>query len=324
MAALHEAEWDAEESGQRSRPRAASGQLHSEQVYCSVIDADKNGRTNLARSGLFYETMMTLWPLSRHLYRLSNQRGLRPLSKLLFRAIKSEAIIIPIHETIANPESVVLPYPVLRPLIERASARFLMNECMCRRGEGCQTYPQDLGCLYLGDGATKISPSMGRLVDSEEAVEHIGRAMALGLVPLVVHTSFDALALGIPYRRMLGICFCCDCCCTIQQGLRLGPPSFWDIVVRLPGLEVEVNGVCSGCGACLEACYVKAINLRDGRAHIDEALCKGCGRCATICPTGAISLRMDEDVDAMGQLVDRIARRTDIGMSNDRLTLEHG
>jgi ferredoxin len=277
---------------------------------------------NLARSALFYETLMTLWPLGRAIYWLSNRRGLRPLSKLFFKALQSEAIIIPIHETIANPESVVLPYPLLTPLVECTSTRFLMDECMCRRGEGCQNYPQDLGCLFLGDGAAKISPSMGRLVDHEEAMAHVQQGMSLGLVPLVVHTTFDALALGIPYRRMLGICFCCDCCCTVQQGLRLGPPAFWDIVVRLPGLVVDVNGACAGCGACVEACYVKAISLRDGRAEIDKELCKGCGRCLTVCPTGAITLRMDEEVDAMGEFVSRIGRRTDIGLPSGRFALE--
>jgi UDP-glucose 4-epimerase len=274
----------------------------------------------LARSGLFYETLMTLWPLSRFIYWLGNRRALRPLSRLLIRTLKSEAIIIPVHETIANPESVVLPYPLLAPLIRHASTRFLMNECMCRRGDNCQTYPQDFGCLYLGDGAAKISPSMGRLVDQDEAIAHMRQGMALGLVPLVVHTTFDALALGIPYRRMLGVCFCCDCCCTVQQGLRLGPPAFWDIVVRLPGLAVEVNGACVGCGACVGACYVKAISLGDGRARIDGDLCKGCGRCLTSCPTGAISLRMDETADTMGLLVGRIAQRTDIGLSSEQFT----
>jgi len=276
----------------------------------------------LARSRLFYETMMTFWPLSRLIYRLGNQRGLRPLSKVFFKAMNSEAIIIPIHETIANPDSVVLPYPLLAPLIECISTRFLMDECMCRRGEKCQTYPQDFGCLYLGEGATKISSSMGRVVDGEEAIAHVERAMDLGLVPLVVHTSFDALALGIPYRRMLGICFCCDCCCTVQQGLRLGPPSFWDVVVRLPGLVVEINGTCRGCGACVEACYVNAISLCHERAHVDQELCKGCGRCLTACPSGAISLRLDEHVDTMGKLVQRISRRTNIGLPADRFLLD--
>ncbi len=270
----------------------------------------------MARSRLFYETLMKLWPLGRFIYRLTNRRLLRPLSRPFFKALNSEAIIIPIHETIADPESVVLPYPMLVPLITHTSTRFLMNECMCRRGENCQTYPQDFGCLFLGDGATRISPSMGRLVDEDEAIAHVQQAMDLGLMPLVVHTTFDALTLGIPYRRMLGVCFCCDCCCTVQQGLRLGPPAFWDIVVRLPGLTVEVDGDCVGCGACIEPCYVKAISLSNGRARVNEELCKGCGRCLTACPTGAITLRMDEGVDTLGQLVSRINRRTDIGLTS--------
>lgn len=259
---------------------------------------------------------MKLWPLSRFIYWLGNRRLLRPLSRPFFKALRSEAIIIPVHETIANPESVILPYPLLSRLVKGTSARFLMDECMCRRGENCQRYPQDFGCLFLGDGASKISPGMGRLVGEGEAMAHVRRGMELGLVPLVVHTTFDALTLGIPYRRMLGICFCCECCCTVQQGLRLGPPSFWDIVVRLPGLTVEVDGTCIGCGACAEACYVQAVSMSEGRASIDGDACKGCGRCVTVCPTGAITLRLDENVDMMGQLVSRIARRTDIGLAD--------
>jgi len=276
----------------------------------------------LARSGLFHATLMRLWPLSRLVYWLSNRWLLRPLARPFFRALNSEAIIIPVHETIANPDSVVLPYPLLTPLIRCSSTRFLMNHCMCRRGENCQTYPQDLGCLYLGDGAAKISPAMGRLVDQDEALAHVRRAMSVGLVPLIVHTTFDAIALGIPYRRMLGICFCCDCCCTVRQGLRLGPPAFWDIVVRLPGLAVEVNGACSGCGLCAESCYVDAISLSEGRASIDAELCKGCGRCLMACPTGAIRLRMDEEIDSLGQLVGRITQRTDIGLAKEGFRLD--
>jgi UDP-glucose 4-epimerase len=268
----------------------------------------------LARIRLFYEALMTMWPLSRLIYWLSNRRLLRPLSRPFFKVLRSEAIIIPIHEAIANPKSVVLPYPLLTPLIRHTSTRVVMHECMCRRGENCQTYPQDLGCLYLGDGAARISSSMGRQVDADEAIAHVQEAMAMGLVPLVVHTSFDALTLGIPYRRMLGICFCCDCCCTVRQGLRLGPPAFWDIVVPLPGLAISVNGDCVGCGACTETCYVEAISLSDGRAHVDDTLCKGCGRCLVACPTGAISMRLDNEADTLERLVARITRRTDIGL----------
>ncbi|MFW6135545.1 MAG: DUF362 domain-containing protein [Chloroflexota bacterium] len=278
----------------------------------------------MGRHGLLYETLRTLWPLSRLIYWLGNRPLLRPLSRPFFKALNSEAIIVPVQESIADPQSVVLPYPVLIPLIERSSARFLMDECICRRGENCQAFPQDLGCLFLGDGAAQIRPSMGRCVDAGEAIAHVREAMALGLTPLIVHTTFDAWMLGIPYRRMLGICFCCDCCCTVQQGLRLGPPAFWDMVHRLPGLMVEVSAECIGCGACVEVCPVGAASASNGQVTIEPERCKGCGRCVTACPVDALRLRMDESVDPMGRLLGRITRRTDIGLPSDERTTDSG
>jgi UDP-glucose 4-epimerase len=160
---------------------------------------------------------------------------------------------------------------------------------------------------------------MGRGVDAREAIAHVGKAMEMGLVPLIVHTTFDALMLGIPYRRMLGICFCCDCCCTVQQGLRLGPPAFWDIVWRLPGLSVEIGADCVGCEECVRVCYVDALSVPNGRATIDSERCKGCGRCVAACPSGVINLQMEEEVDTLALLLDRIARRTDIGSTGERI-----
>jgi UDP-glucose 4-epimerase len=114
---------------------------------------------------------------------------------------------------------------------------------------------------------------------------------------------------------MLGICFCCDCCCAVRHGLRLGPPVFWETVSRLPGLTVEVAETCVTCGACADVCYVQAVTMNNGRAHISMGQCKGCGRCLAVCPTGAIGLRMDESVDALGQIMARIKLRTDIGQA---------
>jgi ferredoxin len=152
---------------------------------------------------------------------------------------------------------------------------------------------------------------LGRAADVEEAMAHMRRAMEAGLTPLVVHAAFDAWLVGIPYHRMLAVCFCCDCCCTIRHGLRLGPPAFWDTVVRLPGLAVEVGDGCTGCGSCLDVCPVRAIALKDGCARVGEQ-CKGCGRCVAACPSGAITLRVDEDTDVLGNLLARIERRTAI------------
>jgi ferredoxin len=269
---------------------------------------------DVGRSRLVYDVLMKLWPLGNMFYWLSNRPVVGPLVQPYISASGDEAIIIPVQEAVRGTESVVLPYPLLTPLVERVSTRFLLSECMCRRGENCHSYPQDLGCLFLGDSAAEIAPTMGRPVDAAEALAHVQRAMEIGLVPLVIHAAFDAWVLGIPYDRTLAICFCCDCCCTVRQGLRLGPPAFWDTVVRLPGLTVAVGPECVGCGACVDACHVRAISLDDGQAHIGDH-CKGCGRCAAVCPIGAITLHLAEDVDVLDHLLTRIEQRTNVGLA---------
>jgi heterodisulfide reductase subunit A len=57
------------------------------------------------------------------------------------------------------------------------------------------------------------------------------------------------------------------------------------------------EGLCRGCGFCVEACPYKAIELEEidrfGHkvmiAKVNEALCKGCGSCSAACLNGAIS-----------------------------------
>jgi ferredoxin len=95
----------------------------------------------------------------------------------------------------------------------------------------------------------------------------------------------------------------------------MGPPAFWDTVVRLPGLTLEVGEECAGCGNCTDVCPVQAIRVEYGRARVSE-LCKGCGRCAEECPLGAITLRMQQNIDPMEGLLERIEQRTDIGRLN--------
>ncbi len=61
------------------------------------------------------------------------------------------------------------------------------------------------------------------------------------------------------------------------------------------------EGKCKGCGACVDICPFKAIELRPEeidlekvkfqtrKAHINPITCKGCGSCAVVCPVGAIT-----------------------------------
>ena len=106
-----------------------------------------------------------LWPLSKLVHRLGRQPLVGLLLRPLFTATVNEAVIIPVQEAVRGTESVVLPYPLLVPLVERASLRFVMNECLCRKGSNCQTYSHGLGCIMLGDGAAEINPA-GRLASS--------------------------------------------------------------------------------------------------------------------------------------------------------------
>jgi ferredoxin len=258
-----------------------------------------------------YAVILKLWPLGKLLDRLGNAPLVGPLFRGRFGGDENASVIIPVHEVVSSAESIVLPYSLLTPLVERATVRFLMDHCLCRKGENCQTYPQEVGCLFLGDAAAEIDPSMGAIVSVGAALAHMEHAMSLGLVPLVAHNAFDAWLLGIPYHRMLTICFCCDCCCSIRQSLRHGPPAFWETVTRVPGLTVQVGAGCVGCGTCAGVCPVRAITIRDGRACIAE-VCKGCGRCIDTCPNAAITLYLDEEADPLGHLLAEIESRTEI------------
>jgi ferredoxin len=258
--------------------------------------------------------LLRFWPIGRFL----NWIGRKPPFSFIFHDLFSEknnqAMIIPVNQVIHGTESVALPEKVLKPLVEMASDRYILNECLCRKAEQCQEYPHELGCLFLGRGARKIHPSMGQPVSTEEAIAHINRAVSIGLVPMIIHAAFDAYVLGIPYNQMLAVCFCCDCCCTVRSGLRMGPEAFWDAFERLPNLGVEVSEDCAGCGMCVPVCAVQAITLVDNQAVIGDR-CKGCGRCVTACPLEAIHLKIGDVGNVPLVVANRVQSQTDIGQA---------
>ena len=76
------------------------------------------------------------------------------------------------------------------------------------------------------------------------------------------------------------------------------------------GLSIEVTEDCVGCGKCEEICFLDAIQVRAGRAVIDD-YCRICGRCAGACPKNAIKLKLDNP-NAVEDVVDRVLAKVDL------------
>ncbi len=265
----------------------------------------------MGRSKRTVDLLLRLWPLYKLGLWLGRQPALGTVLKPAFSSKIHQVTMLPVNEPIPQGEQTVLPYALLEGLVERASGRFIMDECVCRKQEGSRAHPIDLGCLFLGEGASRIHPSLGHQATVDEARQHLQRGLHSGLYPLIAHTVIDSLTLGIPYKRMLTVCFCCECCCLVQRGLRKGPASLLKVVQPLPGLSVTVGKECSACGNCVAACPVGAISMDHHAAEISPA-CKGCGICLNTCPQGAIHLDIHGTNDLLASFTSRMNGYADI------------
>lgn len=266
------------------------------------------GRLNRLR----FAVTMKLWPLGRFGKKAARLPVVgKPLGKVLWNEENLDATYVPVGEQVEVRPGHVLPYQVIKGLVERASNRFVLSGCLCRTAAKCVEYPREVGCIFLGDAAAGISPERGRPVDAAEALEHVRVAEEKGLLPCIIHSSFDADLLGIDYRKMLAICFCCNCCCAFRTDMVGGPDAYRDRIMRLPGLVMSTVGDCGLCEKCARACFLGAISVgRDG--PLFAGFCKGCGRCAAACPRRNIRIRFDPSVDTERLLLDRIGARTRI------------
>jgi len=217
---------------------------------------------------------------------------------------------IPVYEGIAVDGGAALPITVAEHFIREASHHVLLDYCPCRKALGCSEYDANIGCIFVGEGAREINPEVGRHVGVEETLDHLHRAVDAGLIPMVGKVKFDADYLGVKDRhRLMTICICCPCCC-LAGGVQHAPRNVRNLVVRLEGVEVRVDGDCDGCGICVETCIFKQMKIIDGQAVVGEE-CKACGRCAVCCPNDAISISVDNP-EYIRQCIDRISAYVDV------------
>jgi ferredoxin len=251
-----------------------------------------------------------------HIARLSRLPALRELMRKL--AFDGDHLIclprdevIQVNAAIAQPEEWVVPSQIVHHFIDVAKHHWIMDFCICRDSTHCEDYPTDLGCLFMGEAVLSIHPSLGRLVTPEEAHAHVRRCREAGLIHTLGRDKLDSIWLGVPGHKLMTVCNCCPCCCLWRMLPDLDP-SIAKHVHRLPGVEVRVTEACTGCGACVrsEVCFVRAIEMRDGRVVVTEG-CRGCGRCVDLCPQGAVELTLD-DPEAIRRAVDDLVSVLDL------------
>lgn len=206
----------------------------------------------------------------------------------------------------------VMPSEVIDRFLRRSRYIFIMDRCMCRSSNQCEHYPHELGCIFLGAGTVRIPPKLGHMATAEEAIEHMRKAREKGLVHLIGRNKIDSVWLNTgPKEDLLSICNCCECCCLWKMMPQLSG-SIASGVSRMPGVTVTVTDACNACGRCLkeDICFVRALSLSNGRASIDQGMCKGCGRCVEFCPSHAIRLDIEisdyveRSIQAIEPLVD--------------------
>jgi UDP-glucose 4-epimerase len=242
---------------------------------------------NMGRPAWQIKIITAFWPVRGFLARIVGWPVVGRWMRPTFRG--DRANFIPVHVELERPGSVALPGQVVEQLIQESSFRFILHRCLCRSLEPCQHYPQDIGCLFLGEGAREIVSALGREASVEEALAHHRKALALGLIPLVGRLRWDSLWLGVKRAdQLLTICHCCDCCCYFRL-YRVLPAEVASSLHKLEGLEIQVQEACDGCGLCVEHCFIKAMTIQDGKAVVGES-CRGCSRCATVCPRQAVKV----------------------------------
>lgn len=259
-----------------------------------------------------FKVIVRLWPLGGISKKVARLPLLdRTLGRLWWNERNLDATYIPIGEAVEVQDGSILPYQIIEEFISRASNLFIIDRCVCRTAFKCRNHPQEIGCIFMGDAAADITSEIGRPATAAEALDHVARARSHGLLPCVIHSSFDATLVNVDYRKMLTACFCCNCCCVFRTDMRGGPVAYRDRIIRLPGLRMETLDNCSGCGRCALTCFLGAIEVGDAGPRFAE-FCKGCGRCADVCPNGNIHIVLDPHVETRRILLERIGARTDI------------
>ncbi|MBO7719258.1 MAG: 4Fe-4S binding protein [Methanosphaera sp.] len=219
---------------------------------------------------------------------------------------------IEINKNIQVVDKIVTPTDFIKNILRQSDDIVIMNKCLCRRSEGCDDYPIDLGCIFVGKTTEKISRKHCRQVSADEAIRHIDKCDEAGLIHIMGRNKMDSIWMNVrPGDELLTICNCCPCCCLWRVYPNLSD-SIQNDFYKLPGVSVSCdNDKCISCKKCIENCYAKSIRYED-KIIIDEDICIGCGQCTLNCPTNAMQLHYENiDVESVFNKIDSLVKIND-------------
>lgn len=207
-------------------------------------------------------------------------------------------------------EKVTVPMELLKEGIRNTTFIGGMDACLCRECNGCEEYPHDIACLFLGEaGRNIVKNRMGRELTVEEALARVDKAAEHGLMAQAVWVEVEQWLWGLRNGQMdkfIEICFCCSCCCIALKLSRNATDADRHRFHPAGWTAVPDRTKCVGCGKCVEmknGCPMEAITMgEDGKVVIDQEKCLGCGICAARCKLDAIHIKqtmpMRENLEA--------------------------
>jgi len=175
-------------------------------------------------------------------------------------------------------------------LLRDASA-VAVSLCACRHkaehlGKACDK-PQEV-CLSLNFAAESlVRNGMARPLDTDEALAVLQQCKEAGLAQTGDNVR----------RKPTYICNCCGCCCEMIGAIKTF--ALRNAIVTSNWIVQIDPEKCRGCGECVEACPIDAVELVElpagqeprKQARRDEQLCLGCGVCYSACKFGAIGMK---------------------------------
>lgn len=249
--------------------------------------AGKDPAPGLKRYGFIGKAMYAVVGLGM---RLSGLPVLGRAIDLIAARCRLKVVTVPVGATFTRSPA-VLHIEAAKQLVEASSYIVRTNTCVCRESQHCRDYPDDLGCLFLGTGARKMSLH-GRVhpITKEAALAHLDRAKELGLITNVIWSSVELTALGVDPSHTVELCSCCPCCCLAFK-TRHASLAFLDGIAGFGVAQVTSVDDCTRCTNCVHACPFKAITVdMQYGPTIDARRCKGCGRCEAVCGPRALEI----------------------------------